>query len=63
MIEEDVEINDDPKYKMKYELKKHLLEKINVFESNGNVNKIKAGRPKSDLSISVTIDAIFLRSG
>lgn len=61
MIEENIEVNDDPKYNMKYRLKEYLLEKINAFELESYKNKIKTGRPKSNLSHGMTIDAIFLR--
>lgn len=62
MIKENIGVNDDPKYNMKHKLKEYLLEKVNALEIESNKNIIKTGRPKSNLSFSLTIDAIFLRS-
>ena len=62
MIEKRIIIDNDPKYNMKIKLKEYLSNKISIFESNINNNKTKSGRPKSNLSIDMTIDAIFLCS-
>jgi hypothetical protein len=61
MIEKNIAVSNDPKYNMKYKLKRYLLKKINEYELEHNtINRL--GRPKSNLSFEVTLDAIFLCS-